>query len=212
MSRIPNYKRATNAAYQLLIQNPTFSLSTNVFYFIEHYMSNAVLLSYGQACFLYGFTIDLLLANSEFGFTIVKNNKRIILYNETCPMGCIRFTIAHEIGHAILGHINEHDPCSEKEANCFARNFLCPIPVVVALDCNTISDYIRLFNITKPMAIVSFDKRSADQYYIKADLFNTVSQMLDSYIVDAYMFDCVGLHEDMHAPTSYHSLLTYLQA
>ena len=195
--RYPDYREATNAAYQLLAKNPTFSLSTNVFYFAEHYIKNTILLTYGQACFLYGVTLDLLMAVSEFGFTIANGPKRAILYNENCPLGCIRFTIAHEIGHAVLGHTVEHDSSSEKEANCFARNFLCPIPVVLALRCNTIEEYVISFDVTERMAEVSLDKQNTDRYYIRSDLFNTLSDMFVAYILgyesaDAYMRACVS--------------------
>lgn len=190
MNHSPNYRKATNAAYQLLAQNSAFSIATNVFYFVEHYIKNAVLLTYGQACFLYGFTLELLMENSEFGFTIVSGTRRIILYNENCSIGCIRFTIAHEIGHAVLGHSKEHDQASEKEANCFARNFLCPIPLVHIMECQTVSDYIHAFNVTEKMACVSFDKRESDYYYIENNLYNIISDMLD-----AYMFDFEDVNE-----------------
>lgn len=98
MIRYPNYRRATNAAYELLIHYASFSLATNVFAIAENFLGNCKLLTYGQASFLYGYTVGNLLEVSEFGFSIVNGDKRIILYNEAMPLGSIRFTIAHEIG------------------------------------------------------------------------------------------------------------------
>lgn len=71
-----------------------------------------------------------------------EKGKYFIAYNDTLPEGLIRFTLAHELGHFFLNHLedfeetelmynslvpysNEHE-CLEREANCFARNFLSP--------------------------------------------------------------------------------------
>lgn len=61
----------------------------------------------------------------------------LILYNEKrSPALRIRFSVAHELGHILLGHHAETDEekrfdrelyeLQEEEANCFARNLLCP--------------------------------------------------------------------------------------
>ena len=67
-------------------------------------------------------------------------NKYIIYYNEQKPKKRIRFTKAHELGHIFLGHHLDYGKellngkglnnkiynSLEREANCFARNLLCP--------------------------------------------------------------------------------------
>lgn len=184
MSNFPNYAKATNAAYQLLIRSGALSLFTDVFFIVRNLLESCVLLTYGQACFFYGFSWDDLLEVSEFGFSVIRKGKRIILYNETVSLGGIRFTIAHEIGHAALGHIDEHDATAEKEANCFARNLLCPIPFVYGLSVETVQDYTRIFNITECMAKVAFDKRENDRYYISDEHFAIVSDMLEACMMD----------------------------
>ena len=61
----------------------------------------------------------------------------LILYNEKQSLALrIRFSVAHELGHILLGHHAETDEekrfdrelyeIQEEEANCFARNLLCP--------------------------------------------------------------------------------------
>lgn len=194
MSHFPDYKRATNAAYNTLIGLGTFSISTDVFAIVELLLENCRLLTYGQACFLYGFSLQQLLENSEFGFSILcSNGNRIILYNENNPLGCIRFTIAHEIGHAILCHVTENDPSSEKEANCFARNLLCPLPVADALGASTVDDYTELFNVTASMAMATLDWRTSDKYYLDIELSTIITDMLDAYnrgfdSIDEYLY------------------------
>lgn len=194
MSRLPDYNRATNAAYEVLIKLSIFSICTDVFAIVGQLIDNCRLLTYGQACFLYGFSPEQLLENSEFGFSILsRTGKRIILYNETLLLGCIRFTIAHEIGHAILGHSNENDPSSEKEANCFARNLLCPLPVAKILGASTINDYTELFNVTSSMAETTLLWRKSDNYYINPELSAIMGDMLDAYnrgfnSIDEYLY------------------------
>lgn len=181
--RYPNYRKATNAAYTLLGKTPTFALSTNVFFIIENVLDNCKLLTYGQACFLYGYACSQLIELSEFGFSIVHGTQRIILYNENNSLGCIRFTLAHEIGHAILNHDGEEDPVSEREANCFARNLLCPVPVAVGLEIKTPADYTSVFNVTEIMAKNTIKNISSDRYYISDENNRTLSEMLEAYMM-----------------------------
>ena len=81
------------------------------------------------------------LLDSEDGAAVMHGYDRyVIYYNERMSRRRTRFTIAHEIGHVILGHLFEHEvPIIsregmtqrlyhrlEHEASCFARNLLCP--------------------------------------------------------------------------------------
>jgi hypothetical protein len=77
---------------------------------------------------------------SEDGAAVSIGNKYIIFYNEQRSKRRIRFTIAHEMGHVFLDHHDKYKKTIlkrdgvgeklydllEKEANCFARNLLCP--------------------------------------------------------------------------------------
>lgn len=183
MNRYPDYKKATNAAYELLALKLSFTPATNVIAIVEDLLDNCKLLTYGQACFFYNYTPKMLLEVSEYGFSILKGDKRIILYNEAMPFGCVRFTIAHEIGHYLLNHRDEQDSNAEKEANCFARNLLCPIPVVHGLELTTAQDYIRMFDVTAKMAAVSFKNQGSDRFYITQEHWDQVSEMLDAYMM-----------------------------
>lgn len=80
------------------------------------------------------------LSNAEFsfisldGFTVFKNGKYIIFYNkDVIPKTRIRFTIAHEIGHIVLGHhffdeqyYKNNESEIEKQADIFSGNILLP--------------------------------------------------------------------------------------
>ena len=180
MISYPNYRSATNAAYKLIAERDSFSIQTNVFDIAEQ-LENCRVYAYGLTNFCFDTPLEVLLANSEYGFSVKKGNKRIIYYNETKPLACIRFTLAHEIGHAVLGHMDEEDPAAEKEANCFARNLLCPLPVAKAYDAETEEDYVSLFNISEPMAQVTVGRRSSDAYYISEKYDSIIKDRLYAY-------------------------------
>lgn len=175
-----DYKTATNAAYKLISELDQFSLSTNVFLIAEQ-LENCRVFTYGQTVFLYEFPLEDLLAVSEYGFSIKQDDKRIIYYNEKMPLACIRFTLAHEIGHAVLKHQNEEDPAAEREANCFARNLLCPLPVANALEIETEDDYISVFNVSIQMARATVGRRSSDAYYIDETYSERIGDKLYAY-------------------------------
>nr|DAK67164.1 MAG TPA: IrrE protein [Caudoviricetes sp.] len=120
-------------------------------------------------CKIYGWKIKYYNKkdNKEFlqistdGFVVQNNNKYIIFLNKDMLLSRQRFTIAHEIGHIILGHHNLDgynliannglDTDVEQEANMFARLILCPPQITRYLpkNANCISN---LFKVSKQMA------------------------------------------------------------
>lgn len=120
-------------------------------------------------CKIYGWKIKYYNKkdNKEFlqistdGFVVENNNKYIIFLNQDMIESRQRFTIAHEIGHIVLGHHNLDgynliansglDTDVEQEANMFARLILCPAQITRYLPKN--SDCIsNLFKVSKQMA------------------------------------------------------------
>lgn len=182
MITYPDYKTATNSAYKLISELDFFSIQTNVFAIAEQ-LKNCRVFSYGMTNYLYGIPLEFLLAHSEYGFSIKDNysDKRIIYCNENMPLACIRFTLAHEIGHAVLGHRDEDDPAAEKEANCFARNLLCPMPIADLFCAKSEEDYVSLFNISAPMAHATVGRRSSDAYYLDEKYASIIRNKLYAY-------------------------------
>jgi len=64
----------------------------------------------------------------------------IIIYRPGGNPARLRFTLAHELGHRLLGHTGS-TPSEEREADCFASHLLCPEPVMRRLraDCADLS-------------------------------------------------------------------------
>ncbi len=181
--RNPNYSYATNAAYRVLTEIGDFSLATDVFAIAEA-LPKCKIVTYSQAKHLTGITEAALLRASDYGFTIInrRTDERVILYNEKLPLACIRFTVAHEIGHAVLCHSEAEESWEEKEANCFARNLLCPIPVVCGLGLTSSDDYVSVFNVSATAAEIAYRNRTLDSYHITKGNFDLVADMLHAYM------------------------------
>lgn len=80
----------------------------------------------------------------------------IIFYNSACSIGRQRFTIAHELGHLMLGHRGDllnrepspRDNPIEREANIFAARLLAPSCVLWGVDTCCPSTISQLCNIS----------------------------------------------------------------
>jgi Zn-dependent peptidase ImmA (M78 family) len=142
---------ATNMAYEVLSECEVFSLPIYIRGILKKYPDIQVY-SYAEASNKYGATIDVFLESSDHGFTIIQNGDYKILYNGDKDTEIIRFTLAHELGHYILCHTVD-DEVSAREANCFARNILCPIPVIRKLQMQTVNDYMNLFAVSETNGI-----------------------------------------------------------
>lgn len=69
------------------------------------------------------------------GVTLRQRGQYIVLWNEAIENDRRRaFTLAHEVGHILLGHANETPEAEEKEANAFAASLLAPAIAVRYLE------------------------------------------------------------------------------
>jgi Zn-dependent peptidase ImmA (M78 family) len=122
------------------------------------------------------------------------NSERyIIYYNDTKDnYGLERFTIAHELGHIFLKHHQKLNTNVllrkgvsakqyqefEKEANCFARNFLSPYPLVFSItditrkNKQTILDIMGAFRLSYKAAETRVSSLKLDSYRITQEHFN----------------------------------------
>lgn len=80
-----------------------------------------------------------------------------------------RFTLAHELGHALLGHnldeihyrnseIDSQTDAQEVEANVFARDILMPATVLAALDIHTPEEIMHLCNVSRQSAEIRAER------------------------------------------------------
>lgn len=94
------------------------------------------------------------------GFTKLQNGRYYIFYRGDMNRGRVRFTIMHEVGHILLGHLKpdsftqvnrepqpDDDP-REQQANVFASRTLAPACVLRALQADTAEKISTLCDIS----------------------------------------------------------------
>ncbi len=175
MINFPDYIKATNAAYDVLIQFGEFSLPICIFSVIKQ-IKNISLHRYTELAKRMNTSFNKLITEvvpSFHGFTTFNKSKSryIIFYNDLKDQTTIRFTLAHELGHIILGHTKD-GVTENREANCFARNFLCPVPIIEEMNLCSIYEYTENFYISELMAKVSINFKDYDLKNITTNRFN----------------------------------------
>lgn len=107
------------------------------------------------------------------GFLFRLDGVPIIFYNQSRPAGRQRFTVAHELGHLLLGHtgplVNREphpgDSPTERAANHFAANLLAPACVLRALEVQSAFHLGELCDLTPRCA--SFRMEQLNRLYEK---------------------------------------------
>lgn len=184
MNSVPDYSTATNKAYEILSKVYPFNLETDIFKILSLF-PNIAIHTYTEIAnrFFESFHDFMDTASSEYGYTIYNpyTGKTEIFYNDTKDYSTIKFTLAHELGHIVLGHTEDND-ISRKEASCFARNLLCPVPVIDELELKTVNDLVVVFEVGESMATVSSNYFESDRYYIRKDLEVTLHLQTYAYM------------------------------
>lgn len=133
MSRLPDYPRAVRLAYRVLAARQVNALPVDPLALLKA-CRDTLVLTCAEAAELSGVSsavmermfreVDALTFCREQG-----GSQYIVVYNPCGNPARLRFTLAHELGHRLLGG----DEASEREADCFASHLLCPEPALVKL-------------------------------------------------------------------------------
>lgn len=153
-----NYKKSRNAAWEILLACGVDKLPVNL---------NEVLRHLGVLAYSYSRSRDMLestglaeIAKQVSGLTFYSGSQPVILYNDAESSQRIRFTIGHELGHIVLGHVQpgEHtcqnrepqlgDSPTEQAANRFAADLLAPACVLWGLDLHRAEDIAKVCKIS----------------------------------------------------------------
>lgn len=96
------------------------------------------------------------------GKSILVDGRAVILVSDRCSVERQRFTVAHELGHVLLGHVGKYplvnrepsgsDNPLEHAANIFASRLLAPACVLWALNIRTAEEIAALCRISLPSA------------------------------------------------------------
>lgn len=108
------------------------------------------------------------------GLSLIYNGKYIIFYDNSIePFARRRFTVCHELGHILLGHVEEISPRyrstqwnrnaeepneDEAAANIFASRLLAPACVLNELDISTVEDLTNLTGLSDIAASIRLNR------------------------------------------------------
>lgn len=193
-----NYKKYQNtrdAAWKTLIECGVSALPVRPSEICKHY--KWVLADYiaGER------SIELLglaeLKERTDGFCAVTENHVYIFFDSSLPVGRQRFTVAHEIGHLILGHVGNgmatvenREPTGaereeEREANQFAARLLAPACVLHEIGASTPEEIQELCGISRQAAQFRAERMQElerrNRYYT-SQLEQQVAKQFESYI------------------------------
>lgn len=137
MRRVPDLARAARMAYKVLAAKRISTLPVDPLTLLRACRDTAVYTTADAADILDMKAADLerLLSASD-AVTFVQHAagrmRCIVLYRPGGNPARLRFTLAHELGHRVLGHC-AREASDEREADCFASHLLCPEPVLAQL-------------------------------------------------------------------------------
>lgn len=195
--RTARYAYATKKAYKFLEENGVTSLPLDPFKIAE--LMDIPVTPYSEISLHDGYSLEELnrIFSSEDGVTLYQDGYYYILYNDAPEsIGRIRFTILHELGHIYLDHFTDFEQTAltrsqltsreyqvlENEVNCFARNALSPLPVVMSLPQKTYLVLKKIFNISEKAAQTRLSFLKSDLYNMSNQLFSRMEARFSQHI------------------------------
>ncbi len=120
-------QQAADAAYRVLLAQSVRTLPVDPLALLRRCRDTQVL-TYYEASEQLGMTAERFerLFGAADAFTLRQGEKHIVIYRAGGNPARLRFTLAHELGHRILGP-------DERQADVFASHLLCPRPVIERL-------------------------------------------------------------------------------
>ncbi len=118
------------------------------------------LVSYRTMTEVYDISTVGLYTKSRLGFSFCENGRFVIAINEcSCGERRRRFTVAHEIGHCVLGHLSRESSAeNEREADRFAAELLAPICVLRECGITRAEEISRLCGISMAAAEIALKR------------------------------------------------------
>jgi len=123
-------------------------------------------------------TRPLLMTASEDSFYAKIGNRYTVFYNDSAPETRVRFSLAHELAHIVLEHLEESDD-AEVEANFFASYILAPAPLAICF-CNAEpGDVASRFYISYDCAEAIVDRTTKRMRYGKSGFTDYEHRLLN---------------------------------
>lgn len=171
------YKNSRNMTWQLLIKHNINKLPVKISKICE--AENIKIFSYSQAESIIKQLNLENFCNESDGFTM----DGMIFYNQNCSVARQRFTVAHELGHIVLGHtqnntlvnreISPYDNPLEMAANVYASRLLAPACVLRGIGVTNYKQIQELCNISETAAKFRMERMQ--------QLYNREQEFLKKY-------------------------------
>ena len=194
----PDYERSAVAAMQMLIKHgitsapidplPVFKRSPGVLVLSFTEMSNQI-----------GMDRDNLLTSFETenhdAVTSLHLDdgklRYLVTYNQRLPMYLLQRALARELGHIVLGHDGSRpESVRMAEAYCFAHHFLCPRPLIYAIQQSGIPFTVEVLGaMTGCYERCLQGMRKTPSVHVPADLNRKVKEQFSDYISNFLDFE-----------------------
>ena len=106
----------------------------------------------------------LMIKKSIDGFTKLDCGNYTIYYNDAKGYGRINNTIMHEVGHIVLGHLEESE-LAEAEVRFFAKYALAPPALIHKFKLSSPSEVADVFNVSYEAATYAYSYYQKWLYY-----------------------------------------------
>lgn len=144
MNTYDNYINARNLAWKILTDFKLYSFPINI-------------KSLCRSLDVSLLKIDNL-ENSKFSVSAKIDAKTYIIYVPHSKE-VDRFTVAHELGHILLDHLdNNLSDYIEEQANIFASRLLCPLCIIKHFEFNKVSQVMNYFGISEEFANIRLNR------------------------------------------------------
>lgn len=160
-----DYKKVRNKTWEVLLNCKINSLPVNLAAVAIQY--DIKIIPYSSTSFVHALKQEAL---SGDGFSANVKDKKIIFINDRISNNSRRrFTLAHELGHCILGHpldniqfrtneFYDSKQALEAEANVFARSLLMPAVVLAKMNVHNVYDIMKLCKTSKQSAAIRSER------------------------------------------------------
>lgn len=160
-----DYKKVRNKTWEVLLNCKINSLPVNLAAVAIQY--DIKIIPYSSTSFVHALKQEAL---SGDGFSANVKDKKIIFINDRISNNSRRrFTLAHELGHCILGHpldniqfrtneFYDSKQALEAEANVFARSLLMPAVVLAKMNIHNVYDIMKLCKTSKQSAAIRAER------------------------------------------------------
>lgn len=136
-----------------------------------------------------------LLTGTQIGLSFYHNGCFRIIIDDRQIVTRRRFTIAHELGHIVLGHVLVDTPQgrtfdsskseTERQANVFASRLLAPACILWGINAQTAEQIASICNISYEAAIIRSERMEVLRKrgkFLTSPLERQVYQQFESYI------------------------------